>query len=286
MNQTEKRKRLRAQLNGPECIIAADMFDPMSARIVELLGYKAGMLSGSVASLVVLGAPNLSLLTLTEFVEQARRVCRASAVPLLVDADHGFGNALNVQRTVVEMEAAGVAAITIDDADLPARFGGEGKALVSLPEAERKMRAALSARQDDALLVIARTAAARGGNIAEAVKRARAYAEAGVDGVFFSGLRTRDQIVALADLAPLPLLLGGIPTEIAEAGFLAAHGVRLFLQGHKIVLTGVQACYEAQKRLAEGTPPEEITNIPSRNLLTTLERGDDYDLWIRDFLHN
>jgi oxaloacetate decarboxylase len=117
---TERRQRFRAILAGPACIHPGSVHDAISARIAQDLGFELGMFAGSVASLAVLGAPDIAVLTLTEFAEQARRIGRgAPALPLLVDADHGYGNALNAARTVQELETAGVAALTIEDTALP-----------------------------------------------------------------------------------------------------------------------------------------------------------------------
>jgi len=123
---TARRERLRAILSGSSCILPASVHDPLSARIAADLGFEAAMLAGSVASLAVLGAPDLILITLTEFAEQARRIVRVCDIPLIVDADHGYGNALNVMRTVEELETAGVAALTIEDTELPASHGSAG----------------------------------------------------------------------------------------------------------------------------------------------------------------
>src|ERR1700687_4015318 len=143
MNWTSRRERLRALLAGPRCVHPGSVFDPISARIAEDLGFEVGMFAGSVASLAVLGAPDLIVLTLTEFAAQAYRICRAGNLPLLVDADHGFGNALNVKRTVEELETAGVAALTIEDTLLPTPFAAGGKVqLISIDEGQGKMRAA------------------------------------------------------------------------------------------------------------------------------------------------
>src|SRR4029077_2068301 len=105
---SERRERFRAILSGAKCVYPGSVFDPISARIAEALGFEVGMLAGSIASFTVLGAPDLIVLTLTEFAEQAYRINRAGKLPLLVDADHGYGNALNVMRTVQELETAGV----------------------------------------------------------------------------------------------------------------------------------------------------------------------------------
>ena len=136
MTPSERRAAFRALLSGDRCLHPASVFDPLSMRAAEDLGYEAAMFAGSIASLAVLGAPDLVVLTLTEFVEQARRICRAGAVPLMVDADHGYGNALNARRTVEELEAAGVAALTIEDTVLPRPYGPQAKPqLASKPKA-------------------------------------------------------------------------------------------------------------------------------------------------------
>ena len=123
MNCKSRRQQLRAIFNSSQCIRPGSVYDPISARVAEDLGFEAGMFAGSIASLTVLGAPDLIVLTLTEFAAQANRICRAGELPLIVDADHGYGNALNVKRTVEELETAGVACLTIEDTLLPKRFG-------------------------------------------------------------------------------------------------------------------------------------------------------------------
>src|SRR5260370_24941795 len=148
MDWTDRRKRFRAILAGSRCVHPGSVFDPLSARIAEDLGFEIGMFAGSTASLTVLGAPDLIVLTLSEFAAQAYRICRAGDLPLLVDADHGYGNALNVRRTVEELETAGVAALTIEDTLLPRPFGNGQAQLISIEEGIGKMRAALAARQD------------------------------------------------------------------------------------------------------------------------------------------
>ena len=159
MRWTARRERFRSVLTGDDCVHPASVFDPMSACIAENLGFEAGMLAGSVASMTVLGAPDMILLTLSEFAGQALRISRASGLPLLVDADHGYGNALNVRRTVEELEIAGVAALSIEDTDLPQPYGaGGGSSLVSIDEGVGKMRAALEGRVDAGLVIAGRLA--------------------------------------------------------------------------------------------------------------------------------
>ena len=184
MNWTERRERFRAILSGNRCVHPGSVYDAISARIAEDLGFEVGVFSGSIGSMSVLGAPDLVVLTLTEFAEQANRICRAGNLALLVDADHGYGNALNVRRTVEELETAGICAMSIEDTVLPRPYGSNGKpSLSSVEEGVGKMKAALSARQDKNLAIAGRTSALAIANLDEAVKRAKAYEAAGVDGV-------------------------------------------------------------------------------------------------------
>src|SRR5262245_53651741 len=122
MGHTEQRKKLRALLAGSKCVSPASVYDPLSARVAEAVGFETGLLLGSMASSTVLAAPDLILLTLTELADSVRRIMRVSTLSLLVDADHGYGNALNVMRTVQELEHAGVSALSIEDTALPIAF--------------------------------------------------------------------------------------------------------------------------------------------------------------------
>src|SRR3954466_16110792 len=181
MNHTERRKRLRTIIAGNQCHSPASVFDALSARVAESVGYEIGMLAGSVASNTTLAAPDLIVLTMTEFAEQIRRITRASTLSVLVDADHGYGNALNVMRTVEECEHAGVSGMSIEDTALPTRFGNTGgEELTSIDEGVGKMKAALTARRDPALVIAGRTSALRAEGLEGAIARAKAYANAGV----------------------------------------------------------------------------------------------------------
>src|ERR1700753_83006 len=159
MHWTDRRQRFRQLLAGNQCIHPGSVFYPISARIAEELVFEVGMFAGSIASFTVLGAPDLIVLTLSEFADQAYRINRAGKLPLLVDADHGYGNALNVKRTVEELETAGVAGLTIEDTALPTPYGATATKLNPIDEDVRKMKAALAGRQDPRLIIVGRTAA-------------------------------------------------------------------------------------------------------------------------------
>ena len=284
MNLTQRRDRFRAILAGGRCVHPASVYDPLSARIAEDLGFELGMLAGSIASLTVLGAPDLIVLTLTEFAQQILRISRASNLPLLVDADHGYGNALNVKRTVEELETAGVSALTIEDTALPSSYGEVGQTrLISVDEGVGKMRAALAGRQDPALVVAARTSAMSVVGLDETILRARAYAATGVDALFLVGVRTREQLDAVASAVSLPLMLGNAPSAIADMDYLSARNVRVALQGHTPFMAAIRAVYEALKSLREGKPPAEI-QVASPDLVKRVTRDDNYQRWLQEFL--
>jgi oxaloacetate decarboxylase len=282
---SERRSRLRAVLAGNKCVHPGSVFDPISARIAEDLGFEVGMFAGSVASFTVLGAPDIILLTITEFAAQAHRICRAGNLPLLCDADHGYGNALNVMRTVEELEAAGVAALSIEDTALPQVFGSKGKAqLLSVEEGIGKMRAALEARRDTDIAICGRTSAASMTGVADAITRAKAYAAVGVDAIFLVGVKTRADLDAIAGEIKLPLILGGAGKELMDLAYLSERGVRICLQGHQPFAAGVQAVYETLRALREGTAPDKLQGVANEDLMKRVTRGEDYARWGKEFL--
>src|SRR4051812_32453457 len=180
----KRRENLRAILSGSACVRPGSVYDAISIRIAEDLGFEVGMFGGSVASLAVLGDPDITLITLTELTEQMRRMSRAAALPVLVDADHGYGNALNVRRTVQELEAAGAAGLTIEDTLLPQGYGQTKTQLIPLQEGVGKLKAALDARNDPLLVIIGRTGAVAVTSVDDAILRASAYEDTGVDALF------------------------------------------------------------------------------------------------------
>jgi oxaloacetate decarboxylase len=285
MNWTSRRERFRALLAGPRCVHPGSVFDPISARIAEDLGFEVGMFAGSVASLAVLGAPDLIVLTLTEFAEQAYRICRAGNLPLLVDADHGYGNALNAKRTVEELETAGVSALTIEDTVLPRPFGAASTPrLISTEEAVGKLRAAFAGRQDPNLVIVGRTGAVAVNGVEDAIVRCRAYEAAGVDALFVLGIKTRAQLEPVAAAVKVPLILGGAGPEVMDLDYLARQGVRICLQGHQPFLAAVNAVQETLRALRAGTPPGKLAGLPSDELMKRVTREADYARWTKDFL--
>jgi carboxyvinyl-carboxyphosphonate phosphorylmutase len=268
----KRREKLRGILTGSACIHPGSVYDAVSIRIAEDLGFEVGMFGGSVASLAVLGDPDIALITLTELAEQMRRMSRAAALPVVVDADHGYGNALNVRRTVQELDAAGAAGLTIEDTLLPQAFGEARTQLISLEEGVGKMKAALDGRGDLSLVIIGRTGAASVSDLDDAIARAVAYEGAGVDALFFTGIKTRAELEAVAAATKLPIVLGGAPEDMMDRDYLANQRVRIALQGHAPFAAATQAVYETLKALREGTPPKALKGLASSQLTGRVTR--------------
>ncbi len=285
MHWTERRERFRTLLAGDRCVHPGSVFDPISARIAEDLGFEVGMFAGSVASMTVLGAPDIIVLTLSEFADQAYRICRAGNLALLVDADHGYGNAMNVKRTVEELETAGVAALSIEDTELPQPYGTVGSSrMISIEEGVGKMRAAVEGRQDPNLVIAGRTSAVALAGIDDAVARAKAYEAAGVDALFFVGVKTKAELEALRSAVDLPFILGGRGPELSDIDYLGKQGVRVCLQGHQPFMAAVQAVHDTLKALRDGTEPGDLPGVASDDLMKRVTRDADYDRWMGTFL--
>jgi carboxyvinyl-carboxyphosphonate phosphorylmutase len=279
-----RREKLRSILSGQRCIHPGSVYDAISIRIAEDLGFEVGMLGGSVASLAVLGDPDITLITLTEFAEQIRRMSRAATLPVLVDADHGYGNALNVRRTVQELDAAGAAGLTIEDTLLPQTFGERKTQVISLEEGVGKMKAAVDGRGDPSLVILARTGAASITSLGDAIERARAYEATGVDGLFFTGIKNRAELDAIAQATRLPIVLGGAPEEMNELDYLRERRVRIALQGHAPISAATQAVYETLKALREGTPPKNLKGLASSELTARVTREAETRQRLGEFL--
>lgn len=288
MSFQKRREALRAILNGSGCIRPASVYDATSIRIAQDIGFELGMFGGSVASLVVLGDPDITLITLTELCEQMRRMSRAAELPVIVDADHGYGNALNVRRTVQELENAGAAGLTIEDTLLPQAFGASEPQLISLEEGVGKMKAALDGRSDPSLVIFGRTGTRGGGPTAssfeECIARAKAYEAAGVDALFFTGLTTRQEVQAIAAVTTLPLVLGNTQGELDDAAFLVSQRVRIALQGHTPFAAATQAVHETLKALREGTKPKDLKGLPAAQLTARLMRDAEVRARAGEFL--
>ena len=275
MTFQKRRDALRSILSGSACIRPGSVYDALSIRIAEDIGFEVGMFGGSVASLAVLGDPDIALITLTELAEQMRRMSRAAALPVLVDADHGYGNAMNVRRTVQELEAAGAAGLTIEDTLLPQAYGQAKPQLISLEEGVGKMKGALDGRSDPSLVIVARTGAASITSLEDTIVRAKACEATGVDALFFTGVKAKSELEAIVAATTLPIVLGGAPEAMNDLDYLGSQRVRIALQGHAPIAAATQAVYATLKALREGLPPKDLGGLASSELTNKVTREAD-----------
>jgi oxaloacetate decarboxylase len=279
-----RRDQLRSVLSGSSCIRPGSVYDAISIRIAEDIGFEVGMFGGSVASLAVLGDPDIALITLTELAEQMRRMSRASALPVLVDADHGYGNALNVRRTIEELETAGAAGLTIEDTLLPPAYGETKTQLIPLEEGVGKMKAALDARRDPSLVIVGRTGAVSIASLDDAITRAQAYEACGVDALFFTGIKAKAELEAISGATRLPIILGGAPEAMSDLAYLREQRVRIALQGHAPISAAIKAVHDTLKALREGTPPKALTGLASADLTSGVSREAEVSARAAEFL--
>ena len=258
---------LRELLARPEPILAPGAYDALSARLIEAAGFPAVYMTGFGSAASLLGRPDVGLLGMSEMVDNARRIAGAVAVPVIADADTGYGNPITVIRTVHEYENAGVAAIHIEDQLSPKKCGHmEGKQLVSVEDMVAKVRAAVAARRTD-LVLIARTDARAVEGLHGALNRARLYREAGADVIFFEAPQSETEIETVAhELSDVPLLFnwaeGGKTPPIAYA--------RLRELGFRIVIFPIGAMLAATRAIrdllqtirADGTPAAALAGLP------------------------
>jgi 2-methylisocitrate lyase-like PEP mutase family enzyme len=247
--------RMRAMLANPGATVLPAVGDPFTARLALAEGYQGVMVSGNATAALRLGLPDVGLLTLTENVDAVRRIVDATGLPVYADADTGYGNAINVRRTVRELERAGAAAIMVEDQVTPKRCGMlAGKAVVPAADMVDKIYAAVDARVDPDLVIVARTDARAIEGLEAAIARAQRYAEAGADAVFVEGPRTRDEAAALIAGIDRPQLYnitpsGSVPRlTVDEAG---AMGFRLLSFSVYLVLMAMPAMRGMLRRLAE-----------------------------------
>jgi len=223
-----RRKKLR-ELISRSIVQMPGAFNALAARAIEKAGFEAVYVSGAGLSNAVYGLPDVGLVTMTEAVAHARRICQAVTVPVVVDGDTGFGEAINAARTVTEMEAAGVSGIHFEDQVLPKKCGHlDGKELLTAAAMAEKIRAACAARCDAAFMIIARTDARGVTSFEDAVDRAKCYLDAGADAIFPEAMKSKDELAAFARQVKAPLLanmteFGKTPllslAELAEMGY-------------------------------------------------------------------
>jgi len=261
--------RLRELLNSGQTIVAPGAFDPLAARLVEEAGFAAVYMTGFGTSAALLGRPDVGLLTMTEMADSAGRIAACVDIPLIADADTGYGNPLNVIRTVGAYEAAGVAGLHIEDQVAPKKCGHmEGKLVISADEMAQKVRAAVDARTDPDFVIIARTDARAVEGLDSALDRARRYRGAGADALFIEALVSEAEIEAAAAAFPdVPLLFNwaeGGKTPQVSLNRLTELGYRIVIFPIGTLLAATAAMRRILKEIAAaGTPASLLGELPT-----------------------
>jgi methylisocitrate lyase len=269
---------LRDFLGAREILIAPGAHNAFTARIIEQAGFQTVYLTGSGASMDLLGMPDLGFLTMTEMVSHARNIVQATRLPVIADADTGYGNALNVMRTIREYEKAGVAGVHIEDQVAPKRCGHfAGKEVISREEMVGKIEAALDARNDPDFLIIARTDARAVLGLAEAVERGRAYRKAGADMIFVDAPESEEELRVIARSIPGPLMANlseGGKTPLLSARELQDMGYRLVIYPRSAAGAAAKAIQDLMSVLKkEGTTKsflDRMVSFEGRNRITGL----------------
>ena len=272
MSESPGRRLRLAWQAGPIAIPGA--FNALVARMAERLGFRGVYLSGGALSASA-GVPDIGLLALPEFVEQARGIAHATTLPLLCDADTGFGEALNVERTVQMFEGAGVAGIHLEDQQLPKRCGHlSGKSLIEAEAMAAKIRAAVAARHDSDFVIIARTDARGVIGFDDAVRRAQLYLKAGADAIFPEALESADEFARFAKEVPATLL-----ANMTEFGKSPNLDVKTLGQlGYRLILFPLTAFRSAMKAAWETLADLHQAGQQKNSLPKMLTRAELYDL--------
>lgn len=282
------RERFRTVLSRPDCTLAANIFDPLSARIAHMLDYEVCFLSGSVHKVANLAMPDIVLVNMSDLVDVCRRITRIAEVSLMHDGEDGFGNAVNVIRSVKELEAAGVAAIEIEDAIPPTKFNQQDLGLFSQAEQVGKLEAAVAARTDPMTVIVARTTALAQFPLDEALERIKAYSQTGVEAIRLAGLKTREQLEAVHKATPLPLTVLSPPDNMMDdMDFLAANGVSIVMAGNPAFGMAIQAIYDSFKHLKDGGSVADLApREASAELIRQVNRTDEFIQIQEQYLRN
>ena len=275
----KKTTELRTLLQGKEILIAPGCYDAMSARLIQEAGFRVIYATGAGISNSQFGFSDVGLTTQTEILEQVRRIVSVVDRPVMVDVDTGYGNVLNLIRTVKEFERAGAAALQIEDQTFPKKCGHfEGKDVVAQEEMVNKIKAAADTRVDGDLIIIARTDARAVFGIDEAIERAHAYVEAGADVIFVEAPETEEEIRRIAHEISVPKvanMVEGGKTPLRSARELEALGFQVALFANCVLRSSVKAIQRTLKHLMERGSTTEILDdmitMKERNRITGLD---------------
>ena len=247
--------RLRKLLAGPGVVMAPGVADALNARLVAREGFEAIYMTGAGTTAVRLGMPDIGLLTMSEMVDNAARIADASGLPLIADADNGYGGPLNVRRTIRAYERAGAAAVHIEDQVLPKRCGHlAGKQLIPAVDMAAKIKAAADARQDADFVLIARTDALAVEGFEAAIDRAQLYREAGADVLFVESPTTMEQLAAIPKRLPAPQvynMASSGKTPFLHKDEIAGLGFKLIIYPNWVILAAIRAATHVLKELKE-----------------------------------
>lgn len=283
---SRKNELYRALLHKPSATLAANIFDPLSARIAQIVGYDLLVLSGSVGKAANLAAPDIVLSTLPDVQDHIRRITRNTDIPIMVDAEDGFGNAVNVWRCVRELEAAGVSGIEIEDNVVPRQFGVEDPGLNPVATQVGKLKAAMAARTDPTTVIIARTATWRADR-EHAVERIKAYATTGAEAFMLTGVKSKADIEATHEAAPsIPITLLGPPPGVREdAAFCADNNVKIIMLGNPTYQVAVKSIHDTLAFLKDGGDAAELKDRQADTTLTRrIIRSAEFEQWQKDYL--
>jgi carboxyvinyl-carboxyphosphonate phosphorylmutase len=283
---SRKNELYRALLAKPTATLAANIFDPLSARIAQIVGYDLLVLSGSVGKASNLAVPDIVVSTLPDVQDHIRRITRNTDIPIMVDAEDGFGNAVNVWRCVRDMEAAGVSGIEIEDNVVPRQFGVENPGLNPIATQVGKLKAALAARTDPTTVIIARTAT-WGAAREQAVERIKAYAATGAEAFMLTGVKSKADIEATHQAAPnIPITVLAPPPGVRDdARFCSDVNLKIIMLGNPTYLVAVKAVHDTLKFLKEGGDAAELKGKQADpGLARQVIRTDEFEKWQKEYM--
>ena len=283
---SKKNEMYRALLGKPTATLAGNIFDPLSARIAQMIGYELLVLSGSVGKASNLAAPDIVISTLPDVSDHIRRITRNTDIPIMVDAEDGFGNAVNVWRCVRELEAAGVSGIEIEDNVVPRQFGVDDPGLKPLATQVGKLKAAMAARTDPTTVIIARTATWRADR-EHAVERIKAYAATGAEAFMLTGVKSKADIAATHEAAPnIPITILAPPPGVTDdARFCSDMNVKIIMLGNPTYLVAVKSIYDTLKFLKEGGEAAELkAKQADAELARQIIRIDEFEKWQKEYM--
>lgn len=272
-------KNIKSILSNDTFQLAASVFSPLSAAIAQDAGFRCGVVGGSVVAAISQNSPDYGLITLTELADQVRRICMHNDLPIIVDGDSGYGNALNTQRLVRELEQAGASAVTLEDSLLPFQYK-QRHALSALEEHKDKLLAALAVRKSAEFSIIARTKLQSGESFPNLIKRIEAYSQTGVDAICIFGDAKRSDLRIIKEITNLPIMLISYTANRHEFKHYEYSGVRILLNGHHAFEAAVRGMYHAYQDILTPSNPE----ISAKDILAKYSSTRAMDEVARKFM--